>query len=311
MLLYRGGVVSRPLVSVCMATYERGPLLERALECYRRQDFDTDRFELVVLDDHSRDGTRDLVLDWSRTHRISAVVLTASPKPAEWVDCGTWMNHCIRVSSGDHVILTHPEIMCGRTSVKDCVTALDRHQNSYDIGMDEWRFKHPFGLYVGCRCYYLSPQDQVRIDTVPWKEDGVLALRRIEGFYTDDTNGNPDYSHRATDTVAQPGSRMTGWESFIFSGHSRETWKRLGGFLTTKAWGSCDVGWVHRRRTLGIPTHTPPAETAIVAHQNHDLPGNVPTHRDMDTWVRELRGFDLNDPAAMCYPRVDELGWGG
>lgn len=299
----------RPLVSVVLATYERAPLLARSLVCYERSAglYPPDDLELVVIDDHSTDGTRDLVLDWSKTTGVRAVVLTASPKPAEWVDCGHWLNVGIRASTGRHVLLTHPEVMVGRRSVAACVEQLEYHESSYDIGVDEWRRQHPFGLYACCRVYYLSPQDQTRLDTVPWREEGALAVRQIAGFYTDDTNGHPDYCHRATDLVAQPKSRIPTWESFVFGGHSRETWRRLGGMLETREWGSVDIAWSHRRRTLGIPNHTCPADDTIVVHQNHDLPGNVVTDRDTEKWKRELAPYPLSDAAKLVYPYVDNL----
>ncbi len=274
-----------------MASFRRRELLERSLHCYEKQDFDNSRFELVVVDDHSEDGTRELVLDWSKRTGIISTVLTTAPKQGEWIDCGAYLNHAIRVSQGEHVILTHPEILVGRRSVATCVEELQKR---------EW-------LYACCRGYYLSPRDQVRIDTVDWMRDGPLAVRNIEEFYDEGTTGNPDYSHRATDIVAQPGSRLPEWGSWIFGGHSRKTWKTLGGFLPSRMWGSCDVSWNARRRTLGIPNYTCPSDDCIVIHQCHDLPGNVPTPRDMDAWVRELQGTDLTCPSKLVYPHINYL----
>jgi len=320
----------RKLVSVVLSTFQRKHLLERSLVGYQNQEFDNDRFELIVVDDHSTDGTRDLVMDWSRTTKISSVVLTPSPKNTSWQDCAVTINAGIRASLGEHVLLTHPEVIPGRRSVAACVEQLSAFEEMRTKS-ETWALvngepkrvvEKPFGgtvhvssplvgLYACCRIYYLSPREQELIDTCPWREKGALAVREIDGFYEQDTNGHPDYSHRATDVVAQPGSRMPVWESFVFSGHSRETWKRLGGMLESREWGSVDVAWTHRRRTLGIPNHTCPGDDTICVHQNHDLPGNVPTDRDMDKWVRELKDYPLTDRAKMVYPTVDNLGWGG
>lgn len=301
--------MSRPLVSVVLATYERAHLLVRSLACYERSVglYPPDDLELVVVDDHSTDGTRDLVLDWSKTTGIRAVVVTDAPKTSEWRDCGACINNGLRASTGRHVLLTHPEVMVGRRSVEACVKRLEEYDEN------RWReearidLKHINGLYACCRVYYLSPRDQERIDSVPWREEGPLAVRKIAGFYDEDTNGNPNYTHAATDIVAQPNSRLPTWESWVFGGCSRETWKRLGGFLETQKWGACDIAWMQRRLTLGIPNHTCPADDTIVAHQNHDGPGNVPTPRDMDVWVKELKDVDLRTPSKLVYPAVDNL----
>ncbi len=303
--------MSRPLCSVVLSTYQRAHLLARSLECYARQDFDLKEFELVVIDDHSTDNTRQVVERFVVDTGCKSVYLVPYPKEAgSWRDCGAVLNYGIRAASGHHILLTHPEVMPGRTSVADCVKGLEEF---------DWQWKKfnplrndtspPLGLYACCRTYYLSPREQVLLNSVDWDTEGPLAVRHIDRFYEDDTNGNPDYSHRATDIVAQPGSRLPVWESFIFGGHSRETWKRLGGMIQTIEWGSVDIGWCARRRSLGIPNHTCPSESSICVHQNHNLPGEVPTDRDMEKWVRELRNFPLESPSKMRYPEIDNLGW--
>lgn len=308
----------RPLCSVVMATYQRAHLLARSLWCYSKMDFPLDRFEVVVIDDHSTDGTRDLVLDWSKKTGIRATVLTTAPKPQAWRDCGAVLNAGIRAAAGDHILLTHPEVMPGRLSVKACVEALREHEdlrppeggNWVDDGHIRKWIKYPLGLYVSCPIYYLSPQDQERIDSVPWRQYGAGAVRDIQGFYTDDINGHPDYRHEVTDQIGKNGFRIATWESFVFAGHSRETWKRLGGMLETSRWGSVDCAWMLRRNSLKIPTHTPVGPDAICVHQNHNGPNDTPTDRSEGGWREELAPIDWKDRAKLVYPGCDFIGWG-
>lgn len=303
--------MSRPLVSVVLCTYHRAHLLRRSLECYERSvgiDPQAD-LELVVVDDHSADGTRDLVIDWSHRTGIKSVVLTPSPKPEAWRDCGAILNVGIRASSGEHVILTHPEVMPGKRSVAACVEALvefegaRRHRTGWENG-------GPLGLYACCTPYYLSPRDQERIDTVPWREQGAGAVTQIADFYDEGPGGNPSYRHNATEKVGSPGYRERTWESWVFGGCSRETWKRLGGMLETSKWGSVDIAFMRRRQTLGIPNHTCVGPDTMCVHQNHDLPGNVPTPRIEQVWKDELKDVDLQTPSKLVYPHCDYLGWG-
>lgn len=298
------------LCSVVMSTYNRSHLLIRSLTCYAKQEFPRDRFELVVIDDGSTDNTFEMLHEWSHVTGIKTTYLAPHPKLVEWQDCAVTLNYGIRVAQGKNIILTHPEIMVGRTSVLDCVCKLDEFEKvRYTTGLADPIAQPNIGLYACCRCYYLSPSDQLTIGSVDWGDRGVLAVRGIGGFYENDTGGHPDFSHRATDLVAQPGSRLPTWESLIFGGFSRETWKRLGGLQRTQKWGSIDVLLMHRRQILGIPNYTCPAESAIVCHQNHDLSGDIKTPRIENVWKEELSKLDLSNPNNLVYPAVNEIGW--
>lgn len=293
-----------------MSTFNRAHLLARSLICYQRQEFPKNLFELVIVDDGSTDSTFEMIHSWSHLTGIKCTYLTPHPKLAAWRDCAASINHGIRVSQGKYILLTHPEIMIGRTTVIDCVQKLEEFEKvRYTTGLADPIAPPNIGLYACARSYYLSPKEQVLLDSVNWKDKGPLAVREIDRFYEDDINGHPDFCHRATDIVAQPGSRIPTWESWIFGGHSKETWKRLGGMLNTTKWGSCDVGWMHRRNLLGIKNHTCPAESAIVVHQNHNLPGDIETPRDEKAWKDELGKMDIGNLNKLAYPSVDEIGW--
>ncbi len=305
--------MSKPLVSVCLATYQRCHLLRRSLAAYSRQEFDNSLLEIVVIDDGSTDGTDELVRVWSKSTGIKTVYLNPLPKEGSWRDCGAILNHGIRASSGEHILLTHPEVIPGRRSVAACMEKLvefesGRYPHEDMLGGTGTQF--PVGTYASCKCYYLSPRDQERLDTVPWLEDGNLAVRQVQGFYEEDENGNPDYRHNVTDLVATPGYRIKTWDSWVFGGCSRETWKRLGGMLVTQRWGSVDILFNHRRKALGMAEWTCPDDESIVIHQNHDAPDDVKTPRDEKAWIEECKRID-HSPEKLCYPGCDELGWGG
>jgi glycosyltransferase involved in cell wall biosynthesis len=304
-----------------MASYERAHLLERSLRCYELLNFDNKEMELIVIDDHSTDGTDELVRTWSNRTGIRSTVIVPSPKKEAWRDCGVTLNVGIRASLGKHVLLTHPEVMIGKDSVKACVDVLEEFENNsawattddveirIDRGLEGSGYikRLPIGLYACCRIYYLSPKNQEGLDTVDWDKN-LLNVRNLPGFYDED-HGAPDFTHQATDMVAQPRSRLRTWESWVFGGMSRESWKRLGGMLETNRWGSVDVAFMQRRRALGIANHTCPEDTTICAHQNHDLPYDVKTPRVESDWKEELKDVDFTNPGLLRYPGVDNLGW--
>ena len=60
-----------------------------------------------------------------------------------------------------------------------------------------------------------------------------MKPRFMPGFY-DPYPGNPDYSHSSMD-------RHIRWESWVFGGLTRSTWKAIGGMTEFDVWGAIDM----------------------------------------------------------------------
>lgn len=298
--------LKRPKCSIVLATFDRAHLLKRSLECYSRQSFPVEQLELVVIDDHSTDDTRTVVLDWAHECNVSCQVLTVGPKHEKWRDAGAILNYGIRAALGEHIVLTHPEVMPGRHSVLNLVTKLESFEHERITGGQGEEVGNSPGLYAACKVYYLSRSEQDRIDSVDWQNEGAFAVRKMPGFYEYDSNGHPDYRHTTTDKIATPGYRLQTWDSWVFAGCSRETWRRLGGMWTTSKWGSVDVAFNDRRKQTGMAEWTSSDDESIVVHQNHDGEIDVPTPRIEQAWKTELNGMDVGK---LVYPEVDELVW--
>lgn len=265
------------MVSVVMSTYQRSHYLDRSLHCYANAPLDVP-LELVIIDDGSTDDTFDVVDKWSKHLDITYVKLWK--QEGLWRDCAATINRGIRAARGELVIATHPEVLPGRLSL----------QKLWD-----WRED---GTYLACRVYYLTPRDQELIDTVPWRTEGALAVRQIPGFYDEasaELRGHPDYTHAATD-------RHTTWDSWVFGGMTKATWRVFGGFRESNLWGAIDVDFLNRRRILGIPTRTPLDAEAIVIHQNHDKPTretDTITPRDMSACMADLPVYPTPESARL------------
>jgi glycosyltransferase involved in cell wall biosynthesis len=57
-------MVDHPVVSVCLITYNQAPYVKLALESILAQDF-AGPWEIVIADDMSTDGTRDIIMEYS------------------------------------------------------------------------------------------------------------------------------------------------------------------------------------------------------------------------------------------------------
>jgi len=241
------------LVSIVLATFNRAHLLWRSLECYARQ---TDRnFELLVLDDASEDGTAELVASFEGKLPVRRVALD-DKKPGEWRDAAAVINRGIRLTKGELVYITHPEAML-------CFDGVERLRAEQRA--------HPDDVLM-LRTYYLTRSMQEHLDTVLWKDD-FYAVRSLPRFYDDP---EPLYEEetlaklmndfctpRATDEVDV-------WNSWVFGGMTRASWKKFGGLTEFDSWGSTDIDFHYRRDFMGFRTVTP--RDLYVIHQNHDKP---------------------------------------
>jgi hypothetical protein len=274
--------------------------MERSLYCYARQSFPINEMEFIIIDDYSVDHTKTLVMEWAMDHGATFQLLTVGPKNTGWRDAGAILNFGIRAARGEHIIMTHPEVIPGQQSIARLVEKLDDFESTRN---QPGKSDSP-GLYASCKVYYLSQVEQRMLDDTDWQEIGPLAVREIPNFYENDANGHPDYTHTTTDAVGTPGFRIQTWDSWVFGGCSRETWRRLGGMYVTQNWGTVDVAFNNRRKRLNMEEWTPGEDDTIVVHQNHD--DESTQHRIMELCEEELQSIDM---ANLCYPVVNELEW--
>ena len=73
-----------PEISVLLPTYKRVDALQRTLQGLQKQDVDNDLYEIVVIDDGSRDGTEDFLKNFvaRAENRIYAATLSENGGPA-------------------------------------------------------------------------------------------------------------------------------------------------------------------------------------------------------------------------------------
>lgn len=251
------------MTTVVIGTYNRGHLLERSLWAYKD-------CRVIVMDDDSDDNT-EKICSW----HSNVFYLKLPPKNGVWRDSSKFLNQGIKIAlndfNSDHVFITHPEIIPGRDTIKDCVLLSGEN------------------IWVNAKGYYLSQHQQSLLDTVNWRED-LLNVRKLPDFYNAPSvefEGRDDYRPESIDRIGI-------WHSWIFGGGSKEMWRNFGGITEFETWGSIDVDLHSRREKLNMQTATPKSEHAIVVHQNHDNPDeNILTPRDMTKCMAALPDYNI------------------
>jgi glycosyl transferase family 2 len=252
-----------------MVTCNRAHLLKRSLHAYLHQDIGHHAVEYVVIDDDSTDDTRALCYEWAKDLDLT-YVHRRKPQGLVWRDAAASINLGIRMSRGSTVIITHPEVMFGRATVRKTLDAIRDT------------------VYVSAKPYFLSADDQARLDEVDWRHEGPLAVRRLPGFY-----GKPAEPPRAPARRHEHVEQARTWESWQVGAMTASTWGWIGGLTEFHAWGAVDLDFLARRRALGIETVTLLDDDCLCIHQHHD-------ESDESEPVRELERARAGLPSYGC-----------
>jgi hypothetical protein len=250
-------------VSVVIANYNRAEFLWRALACYKKQSFPLEDIEFIYVEDWSDDGSDSLLSTWAQELNIT-VIRPPYKQPGTWRSEASIINIGLRAAKGEFIIATHPEVMCGRDSIRSMYE--HRQENTYHA----------------CKIYFLTPEQQEQLPFMKWEED-VLNVRQIPGFYESEPaikGYNDHYKHINMEA-------HTRFDSWVFGGMTRKTWQAIGGLTEFDTWGSVDVDFAQRRTILQIPNITEMDEQTMCVHQNHDALSAQ--HRDIDAVLKSIR----------------------
>lgn len=265
-------------VSVVCATFNRGPLLERALYTYALQTMRSDDWEYLLVDDGSTDNTREMCYQFTRANpwlplRVldAAADLDLPKQLGQWRDGCKLRNAASRLARGEVIISTHPEIMIPPQALAQAYAAVRSAPHGWHTAIPYWL---PFS----------------DIDSVDW-QGSLHKLHQLPNFY-DPSWPDPVSHPGGADFRNQHQERRTDWESEVWWAMTRVAWYAMGGFREFDQWGSVDMDFLTRRRALAIPTHIIQADSRplMVYHQFHDSP------RDVAQALAGVQGLSYSSP---------------
>jgi len=96
---------SRPSVTVAICTYNRAPYLRQTLAGATRQDYPSDRLEVLVIDNNSTDGTAGVVAEFANARPAPRRIL----EPRQGLDHAR--NRAIAEARGDLIVFSDDDIL--------------------------------------------------------------------------------------------------------------------------------------------------------------------------------------------------------
>jgi len=152
-------------VSVVIPTRDRKATLERCLEAFRAQTVPVDRFELVVVDDGSTDGTRETLVRIARGMPNLRCLSQAPGGPAKARNAG------IREAKGPLVLFTGDDCIPSPVLIEEHLRSHARDRGIAVLGRIEWHPDlevTPFMEYVGRTFQFTYPLIEKRPHSVPF-----------------------------------------------------------------------------------------------------------------------------------------------
>jgi glycosyltransferase involved in cell wall biosynthesis len=207
--------MSKPLITIVMATYNQGRYLRQALDSLRAQMLPHDDVEVIVINDGSTDETSEILRDYG-----GGVHLIERENRGLVASCNEGLalargGYFARLDSDDFVA---PEwLKCLVEALESNPHACCAYPDRYEVRSDQWRYvkAEPGNLYSLEACGTLFRTDVLRgvggFRPFYWEEyDLYLRLRQVGKFVH---VPQPLYMYRKhIDSMTHNGSkRLEGW----------------------------------------------------------------------------------------------------
>jgi len=137
-------------VSVIIPTYNRNKLLIKCLKTLENQNYDKSKFEVIVVDDGSNDGTKEAVIAFSKRTKLNLGFFSQNHKGP-----GAARNLAISKSKGRYIFITNDDTYPSRKWISEHMKTHNKIKGVAVLGFVDWtpgikinafmRFIAPYG----------------------------------------------------------------------------------------------------------------------------------------------------------------------
>nr|WP_224999254.1 glycosyltransferase [Cesiribacter sp. SM1] len=162
-----------PLVSVILPNYNHAPFLHRRIESILCQTFQD--FELIILDDHSTDGSTAIIQEYSKHQKVTKVVLNEQNSGLTFHQ---WLKG-IRLAQGKYLWIAESDDYANEHFLEKLVHILEAQPNVGLAFTQSWLVNENDEILFSCKRWSDDPR---------WKQDfmldGKLALKAFAIYTT-------------------------------------------------------------------------------------------------------------------------------
>lgn len=159
-------------VSVIIPSYNRAAMLGITLESFIKQDYPSDRFEIIIADNNSTDSTKQVVLEWQKRTSVVVKYLFEARQGVHYA-----RNTAAKNAEGEILYFTDDDMIADKYLVKEIVkvfeidpmigTATGLILGKFEAEPPKWVKKHLINAYLSLTPEYrkeeiiITPNDLV------------------------------------------------------------------------------------------------------------------------------------------------------
>ncbi|WP_054951211.1 glycosyltransferase family 2 protein [Numidum massiliense] len=257
---------SKYIFSLILVVRNEIHYIERVLEAVLAQDFPCDRYEIIVVDGQSNDGTQEVIADYIKRDPSRMTYLTNPQRtlPTGW-------NMAIKCARGEYVVRVDGHSHISYNFLTKTYDVVRRHPEATCVGgvietkgkgfwgeVNAYVYSHPFGV-GNSKFRTTKGQWEGYVDTVPYGAYKRDVFERV-GYFDESLKRNEDLEMHAR--IRRDGGQ------FFLSTDIRSTYyarSSLSG-LVKKSFSDGKWTFVASRRGQGVlrPRHKIPLYVSIV-----------------------------------------------
>lgn len=252
----------KPVITIGICVRNGEKMLKNAVDSILRQDFPTEKLQIIFVDDGSKDSTPKIIIKY-----LSDLGERAKSFQGSWKGLGCARNTVVNNADGDYVLFVDADEILTQSYVKEQVSFME---NNPQVGVTSGIFKTvPKNLMLNLEVApfivnqrnYLNPRNYI------WKTDKLIgtggttfriaALKQVNGFDEKIRGAGED-----TDLVLR--IKNAGW---LIRPNTSELYELHGGLSKPKdLWTKyfwygygCQKNFYKTRETFSLPRMTPMA----------------------------------------------------
>jgi len=188
--------MSNTIISIIIPTKNRAHLIENCIHSLCKQNFDINKFEIILVDNNSTDNTRKIVEELQNNNNCKIKYLFEEKSGSHFA-----RNNAAKIAKGEFLYFTDDDLIADPNMLSEILKTFDFHPDLASVTgriLPNWETQPPKWIYKYCNNYLLSLNDRHEEIIIDSKDVGIFSCHQMikkdifikaGGFNPDIVNG--------------------------------------------------------------------------------------------------------------------------